>query len=295
MKKKFVLLLTSVIVINLLTACKSNEPTKIMPSENQSSESNVEDTADSTSPPNLSTLSDTKLLREQTRENNKEIFREIINNEDVSEQQKQDAINNMIATFDIVEKETASEILLLCMGFNDAVVCIGNESVEVIVNATELSDAQRAQIEDIIIRNTGISPLNLIINTLSESNVADITTPNLSTLSDAKLLREQTRKNYEEILLEIINNENVSEQQKQDAANNMITIADIVEKETSSEILLIDNGFSDALVYITNGAVEVIVNATELSEAQRAQIEDIIFRKADISPETIIIKTLPPT
>lgn len=289
------LLLTSVIVIGLLTACKSNEPTEIMPSvENQSLEDNVEDTADSTSSPNLSTLSDTKLLREQTRENNEEIFWEIINNEDVSEQQKQEAINNMITIFDIIEKETASEILLMCMGFNDAVVCIRNESVEVIVNAAELSEAQRAQIEDIIIRNTGVSPDTLIINTLSESNVADISTPNLSTLSDAKLLREQARKNNEEILLEIINNEHVSEQQKQEAFNNMTTISDIVEKETSSEILLIDKGFSDVLVYITNNTVEVIVNATELSEAQRAQIEDIIVRKADISPETIIIKTLLP-
>lgn len=289
------LLLTSVIVIGLLTACKSNEPTEIMHSvENQSLEDNVEDTADSTSSPNLSTLSDTKLLREQTRENNEEIFWEIINNEDVSEQQKQEAINNMITIFDIIEKETASEILLMCMGFNDAVVCIRNESVEVIVNAAELSEAQRAQIEDIIIRNTGVSPDTLIINTLSESNVADISTPNLSTLSDAKLLREQARKNNEEILLEIINNEHVSEQQKQEAFNNMTTISDIVEKETSSEILLIDKGFSDVLVYITNNTVEVIVNATELSEAQRAQIEDIIVRKADISPETIIIKTLLP-
>ena len=35
------------------------------------------------------------------------------------------------------------------------------------------------------------------------------------------------------------------------------------------------------------------VNASELSEAQRAQIEDIIVRKTGVSPDAIVISTLP--
>ena len=38
--------------------------------------------------------------------------------------------------------------------------------------------------------------------------------------------------------------------------------------------------------------VDVVVNATTLDDAQRAQIEDIVKRKTDVSAEKIIISTL---
>ena len=99
--------------------------------------------------------------------------------------------------------------------------------------------------------------------------------------SGARLLKEQTRAKNKETLLEIINNVNISEEQKQEAVDNMIAITDIAEKETSAEILLESKGFDD-----------VVVNAAELSEAQRAQIEDIIVRKTGVTPDAIVISTL---
>ena len=92
--------------------------------------------------------------------------------------------------------------------------------------------------------------------------------------------------------MEIINNANITESQKQEAIDNMISITDIAEKETAAEILLESKGFSDVVVSINDAGVDVVVNATELSEAQRAQIEDIITRKTGVSPETIIISTM---
>ena len=46
------------------------------------------------------------------------------------------------------------------------------------------------------------------------------------------------------------------------------------------------------VVSITDDTVDVVVNAQELTEAQRAQIEDIIIRKTGVSPEAIVISTL---
>lgn len=114
---------------------------------------------------------------------------------------------------------------------------------------------------------------------------------NLDTLSGAKLLKEQTRAKSKETLLEIINNVNITEEQKQEAIDSMIAITDIAEKETAAEILLEAKGFEDVVVSITDGMVDVIVNTTELSEAQRAQIEDIVIRKTGISAENIVIST----
>ena len=49
----------------------------------------------------------------------------------------------------------------------------------------------------------------------------------ISVLSGAKLQKEQTRAQNKATLLEIINNANISETQKQDAVNNMISMTDI--------------------------------------------------------------------
>ncbi len=114
----------------------------------------------------------------------------------------------------------------------------------------------------------------------------------LDTLSGAKLMKEQTRAKNKETLLEIINNVNISEEQKQEAIDNMIEITDVAEKETAAEILLEAKGFEDVVVSITDGMVDVVVNAQELTQAQRARIEDIVIRKTGVAPENIVISTI---
>ncbi|MCM1175077.1 MAG: SpoIIIAH-like family protein [Blautia sp.] len=114
----------------------------------------------------------------------------------------------------------------------------------------------------------------------------------ISTLSGAKLQKEQTRAQNKETLLEIINNSNISETQKQEAVSSMISMTDIAEKETAAEILLEAKGFSDAIVSIDGDSVDVVVNTTELTEAQRAQIEDIVIRKTGVSADAIVISTV---
>lgn len=114
----------------------------------------------------------------------------------------------------------------------------------------------------------------------------------ISTLSDAKLLKEQVRAKNKETLLEIINSTTLSEDQKQNAVDSMVGMTEIAEKETAAEILLEAKGFSDVVVSISEEGVDVVVNATELTEAQRAQIEDIVKRKTDVDAADIIISTV---
>ncbi len=111
-------------------------------------------------------------------------------------------------------------------------------------------------------------------------------------LSDAKLLKEQTRAKNKETLLEIISNAGIKEEQTQEAVNSIARITEIAEKETAAEILLEAKGFADVVVSINQDAADVVVNALELTDAQRAQIEDIVKRKTDIPAENIIISTV---
>ena len=111
-------------------------------------------------------------------------------------------------------------------------------------------------------------------------------------LSDAKLLKEQTRAKNKATLLDIIGNEYLSDDQKAQAVSSMVEMTQIAEKEAAAEILLEAKGFSDVVVSITGTGVDVVVNATALTDAQRAQIEDIVRRKTEVSPENIIISTV---
>ena len=108
-------------------------------------------------------------------------------------------------------------------------------------------------------------------------------------VAEAKVTREQVRAKNKETLLEIIDNANLSDEQKQDAINQMIAMTENKEKEAAVETMLASKGFSDTVVSLTAETADVVVNSAELTDANRAQIEDIITRKAEISPENIVI------
>ena len=111
----------------------------------------------------------------------------------------------------------------------------------------------------------------------------------ISSIAGANLMKEQTRAKNKEALLNIINAENLPESAKQDAVNSMIKLTDITQKECAAEILLEAKGFADVVVSISGDVADVIVQADDLTEAQRAQIEDIVSRKTGIGAENIII------
>ncbi len=58
------------------------------------------------------------------------------------------------------------------------------ETADVVIPEAELSDAQRAQIEDIVKRKTGIAPENIVITPLKESEDAEDTTQTDETSAD---------------------------------------------------------------------------------------------------------------
>lgn len=114
----------------------------------------------------------------------------------------------------------------------------------------------------------------------------------VATLSEVKMMKEQVRAKNKETLLEIINSTTLSDEQKQSAVNTMVAMTTIAEQEMEAEILLEAKGFSDVVVSISDSSVDVVVNAAELTDAQRAQIEDIVKRKTNQPAENIIISTV---
>jgi stage III sporulation protein AH len=111
----------------------------------------------------------------------------------------------------------------------------------------------------------------------------------VSTIAGAKLLKEQTKAQNKAALQEIINNENLSDDAKQEAVNSMITLTENAQKESDAQMLLEAKGFTQAVVSISGDTVDVMVEATALTTAETAQIIDIVQRKTEVTPENIII------
>ena len=111
-----------------------------------------------------SVVSQAKVSREQVRSKNKETLQNIIDNKNLSAEEKEKAVNQMVQMTETAEKESAAESLLAAKGFHNSVVSITDDQEDVIVGASELSDANRAQIEDIVTRTTVLAPQNIVIN-----------------------------------------------------------------------------------------------------------------------------------
>lgn len=109
-----------------------------------------------------------KLGREQIRSQNKADLQEIINSEELADDQKQEAVNTMVAMTELTEKEAAAELLLEAKGFENVIVNLTGETADIVVPEIELSEAKRAQIEDIVKRKTGIAAENIVITPLNE-------------------------------------------------------------------------------------------------------------------------------
>lgn len=110
-----------------------------------------------------------------------------------------------------------------------------------------------------------------------------------TTVAQAKVTREQVRAENKETLQAIIDNTNLSDAEKQDAVAQMVEITQIAEQEAAIETLMSSKGFSESVVSLDADSADIVVKADELTDANRARIEDIVTRKTEIAPENIVI------
>ncbi len=108
-------------------------------------------------------------------------------------------------------------------------------------------------------------------------------------MAQVKLNREQVRGMNKDALLEVINSDVASTQEKQSAVDNMVKLTDTADKENAAESLLKTKGFAESVVSIVDGEADVVICKDSLTDAERAQVEDIVKRKTDIGVEHIII------
>lgn len=106
---------------------------------------------------------------------------------------------------------------------------------------------------------------------------------------EAKLNRQKTRDASIEILKSVSDNSSNSEDVRKKAANDIGTIATMMEKEVNIENLIIGKGFTNALAVLSSNGITVMVKTTGLKPNEIAQIKDIIVDETSLKSESIKI------
>lgn len=143
----------------------------------------------------------------------------------------------------------------------------------------KVDSAAQGESADDVIANPGEAVLT------SGITVADF-------MANARLSREQVRASNKETLLAIINSETLGDEQKAEAINSMLELTQTAEKENATETLLHAKGFTDALVNIVDGRVNVVIASASISDTEKAQIEDIVKQKTEMNADQIVISLM---
>lgn len=156
--------------------------------------------------------------------------------------------------------------------------------------ATALTETDAGQESQPDMSDTTDSTEAQDVNHIGEAVLTSVAARNFS--AAAKLSREQTRASNQETYMEIVNSQDVSEEVRQNAMDSLMKLTDNAEKELAAETLLEAKGYDNSVVSINDTSVDVVICLNELTEVQRAQIEDIVKRKAEVETDRIVITTL---
>lgn len=146
------------------------------------------------------------------------------------------------------------------------------------------------------VTNEGIEEENIKQNTIEtgstveeNSTKSEDSTENEDYFTKSRLERDtmysQTLETYENM----INNDNISENQKSIAQQEITKINNQKNAIMIAENLIKVKGFEDLIIFVNNENVSVIIKADKLEEKDVAQIQNIITRELEVSAENITI------
>ena len=154
------------------------------------------------------------------------------------------------------------------------------------------TEATASLSEEEILTDTEASSDDMGDDSAGETVLTDSTNVQVSKAASLKMDREQTRAASKATLMEVVNNAALTDVEKQAAVEELAALTQVAEKEAACEMMLSSKGFEEAVVSIAGENADVILNASQVTDAQRAQVEDVVNRKAGIAPDHIVISTM---
>ena len=109
--------------------------------------------------------------RLKAREESLAIIEEALENSELSEENKKNALDTAAALAGRTEKEATIETLLKSKGFQSAVAVIGDEDINVIVESGGIKAAEAVQIQDIVLSQTDFSASKVKIIAMTKEEI----------------------------------------------------------------------------------------------------------------------------
>ena len=189
-------------------------------------------------------------------------------------------ISNLIPTSVVADTEEMAAL-------GDAKLVNANAVTENTITNTENENT---------VTNEGIEEENIKQNTIETGSTVEEnstkskdSTENEDYFTKSRLERDtmcsQTLETYENM----INNDNISENQKTIAQQEIAKINNQKNAIMIAENLIKVKGFEDLIIFVNNENVSVIIKADKLEEKDVAQIQNIITRELEVSAENITI------
>ena len=109
--------------------------------------------------------------------------------------------------------------------------------------------------------------------------------------SATQVSRRRARDEALEVLQSVVDNENADEVAKTEALADIASMARAMEIEANIESLVRSRGFSQCVAVINGDTCSVVVSGGELTPAEIARINDIVYEQAGIAPAGVKIIT----
>lgn len=106
---------------------------------------------------------------------------------------------------------------------------------------------------------------------------------------ESKLERDKYRSEQISNYREIINNPKYSEEAKKEAQQKILQLTEEIEKAMEIESLIRARGYKDAIAFIHDNAVDVVIETNGLDKSDVARIGDIIHKVTGFNFEDVTI------
>ena len=155
--------------------------------------------------------------------------------------------------------------------------------------AENTENAEKAEIEG---EKEATAETNSIENTeniTKEETVQTSAKESDQYFTESKLSREKMYSQMLESYQKILQNNNITDTQKEISQNEIKKINDIKNAIMLTENLIKNKGFEDVLIFVNGDSISVVIKAEDLSKEQIAQIQNIVSRELKAEIENVHI------
>ena len=155
--------------------------------------------------------------------------------------------------------------------------------------AENTENAEKAEIEGEKETTAETNSIENTENITKEETVQTSAKESDQYFTESKLSREKMYSQMLESYQKILQNNNITDTQKEISQNEIKKINDIKNAIMITENLIKNKGFEDVLIFVNGDSISVVIKAEDLSKEQIAQIQNIVSRELKAEIENVHI------